>query len=69
MHILIQSHKPGQSKAALFTEKAQGKDIYVNLWEQFMFLHLWRHFSDVQSEIKTDVSEGTGANLKGNKMK
>lgn len=69
MHILLQSHNPGQSKAALFTKKAQGKDIYVNLLEQFMVLYLWRHFSDAQSEIKTDVSDGTRANLKRNKMK
>lgn len=69
MHILRQCHNPGQYKAALFTKKAQGKDIYVNLLEKFMVLYLWRHFSDVHSEIKTDVSEGTRANMKWNEMK
>lgn len=69
MHILLQRHNPAQYKAALFTKKAQGKDIYVNLLEQFMVLYFWRHFSDMHSEIKTDGSKGTRANLKWNKMK
>lgn len=39
MHILLQNRNPGQTKAALFTKKAQGKDIYANLLEQLLVVY------------------------------